>query len=381
MVDDEPNVLDGFRRALRGRLNVITAASGAAGLVLAQRALDEGEPYQVVVSDMMMPAMNGVEFLGRARDLDPDAVQLLLSGQADLESTIAVVNSGNLFRFLTKPCSSQDLEQALNGAIEQHRLVMAERALLDSTLGGAVEVLTELLTMASPEAFTRTERVRVLIDLVSATLDIRNWELRLASMLSQIGLIAVPPEMLLRALTGGQLSDEERDVYLSHPQTARRLLERIPRMEQVARWVGDQPVQGVHPPDKPEIHPAPKLTRDDPDMPRLVFRATLSYLATLDTNGLSGVSLRLLAGTGEYPRSLLEALRMAASALAPMGILHELTVDQVRPGMLLDADVRTRTGMILMRKGERVTEAVAMQLSNFARTVGVHEPIMVLVGV
>jgi CheY-like chemotaxis protein len=381
MVDDEPNVLDGYRRALHGRLRVVTAGSGVAGLAEVQQAIDEGLPFPVVVSDMMMPSMNGVEFLERARALDPDAVQLLLSGQADLESTIAAVNGGNLFRFLTKPCATPELEQALTAAIEQHRLVFAERDLLERTLGGAVDVLTELLSMSSPDAFTRTERVRTLIELVAATLDVEDWRLPLAAMLSQIGCIAVPPEVLQRAHTGGELTAEERDVYLSHPQTAQRLLERIPRLEDVAVWVGNQPVEGLHPAGKPVSHRANEPARNDPDLPRLIFRASLSYLATLDANGLSGVAMRLLEVSGEHSQMILGALKMAATALAPQGILHELTVHQVRPGMLLDADVETITGMTLVRKGERVTEAVAMRLTNFAKTVGVREPIMVLVGV
>jgi CheY-like chemotaxis protein len=381
MVDDEPNVLDGYRRALHGRLRVVTAGSGAAGLAEVQQAIDQGTPFPVVVSDMMMPTMTGVEFLGRARAMDPDAIQLLLSGQADLESTITAVNSGNLFRFLTKPCATPDLELALTAAIEQHRLVFAERALLERTLGGAIDVLTELLSMSSPEAFTRTERVRTLVTLVSAHLQIDDWRLPLAAMLSQIGCIAVPPDVLARARTGAELSDDEREVYLSHPQTAERLLARIPRLEDVARWVGDQPVQALHPAGKPVSRRAIEPSRDDPDLARLVFRATLAYLATLDASGLSGVAIRLLAASGEHPQFVLDALKRAADALAPQGILHELTVNQVRPGMMLDADVETLTGMTLVRKGERVTEAVAMRLANFAKTVGIREPIMVLVGV
>jgi hypothetical protein len=260
-------------------------------------------------------------------------------------------------------------------------LVFAERALLANTLAGAVDVLTELLSMSSPEAFTRTERVRTLVTLVAAHLEIDDWRLPLAAMLSQIGCIAVPPDVLARARTGAELTPDEREVYLTHPQTAQRLLERIPRLEDVALWVGDQPVQALHPAGKPSVHRAIEPRLDDPDLPRLVFRATLAYLATLDSNGLSGVALRLLGASGEHPQLVLDALKRAAAAIAPQGILHEMTVEQVRPGMLLDADVETLTGMTLVRKGERVTEAVAMRLTNFAKTVGIREPIMVLVGV
>jgi CheY-like chemotaxis protein len=384
MVDDEPNVLDGYRRTLHGRFSVVTAGSGAEGLTLAQQAMNQGSPFPVVVSDMMMPGMNGADFLGRARKIDPEAIQLLLSGQADLESTISAVNNGKLFRFLTKPCDSGDLELALNAALEQHRLVHAERDLLERTLTGAVDVLTELLSMASPEAFTRTERVRIVVDGAAEILGVEDWQLPLATMLSQIGCIAVPGDVLHRARTGGELTDDERDVYLSHPQTALRLLERIPRLEQVALWIGDQPVRPPGTAVTPDDWQAPpaRVTAGQPaQLSETLLRAGVAFLAALDATGNVAKALEQLSKSGHYPAPVIDALDEAAGALAPQGIRRELTVEQVRPGMLLDADVETKTGMTLVRKGERVTEAVAMRLENFSRTVGVTEPIVVLDGV
>ncbi len=379
MVDDEPNILDGYRRALHGRFTVVSAGSGAEGLTIAKQAFNQGTPFPVVVSDMMMPTMNGAEFLGRARQIDPDAIQLLLSGQADLESTITAVNKGKLFRFLTKPCAAADLELALTAALEQHRLIGAERELLKLTLSGAVSVLTELLSMASPEAFTRTERVQTVVNGAAAILGIEDWQLPLAAMLSQIGCIAVPGDVLHRARTGGDLTAEERDVYLAHPQTALRLLERIPRLEQVARWVGNQPVR---PPGMSTVsNDWHAMAGSSPDLSETLLRAGIAFLAAVDATGNADKALAQLTQSGHYPAQVLDALDEAATALAPQGVRREVTVAQIQPGMLLEADVETLIGMTLVRKGERITEAVAMRLENFAKTVGVQEPIIVLVGV
>jgi CheY-like chemotaxis protein len=380
MVDDEPNVLDGYRRALHGRFTVVSAGSGAEGLTLAQQAVNQGIPFPVVVSDMMMPNMNGAEFLGRAREIDPEAIQLLLSGQADLESTITAVNNGKLFRFLTKPCAASDLESALSSALEQHRLVHAERELLNHTLNGAIGVLTELLQMASPEAFTRTQRVQTVVDGAAAILGVEDWQLPLASMLSQIGCVAVPGDVLHRARTGGELTGDELDVYLAHPQTAGRLLERIPRLEQVARWVGNQPVRSPgHGTVTDDWHAT--AAGSSTDLSETLLHAGIAFLATLDATGNAEKALAQLAQSGHYPPQVLDGLDEAAAALAPQGVRREIKVSQVLPGMLLEADVETLIGMTLVRKGERITEAVAMRLENFAKTVGVQEPIIVLDGV
>jgi CheY-like chemotaxis protein len=379
MVDDEPNVLDGYRRALHGRITLVTATSGAEGLTLVQQASEAGDPFAVVVSDMMMPTMNGAEFLGRAHTIEPDAIQLLLSGQADLESTIAAVNNGSLFRFLTKPCATPDLEKALAAALEQHRLVRAERDLLERTLAGAVDVLTELVSLSSPEVLSRTERVRTIVATAAAELELDDWRLPLAAMLSQIGCMAVPDDVLERARNGIELSPDELEVYLSHPTTGRQLLERIPRLEDVARWIGNQPVR---PPGQGAAdrawQEAPPGTSTEPA--EVMLRTAIVLLATLDETGHLGRAVHQLEKTGRYPGPVLTALGDAATGLATLGTLRELSIDQVRPGMLLDADVVTKTGMTLVRRGERISEAAAMRLANFARTVGVQEPIMVMDG-
>jgi CheY-like chemotaxis protein len=380
MVDDEPNILDGYRRALHGRFQLVTANSGADGLAVVQHAVELGTPFSVVVSDMMMPTMNGADFLGQVKAIDPDAVQLLLSGQADLNSTIAAVNQGNLFRFLTKPCAAPDLELALNAAIEQYRLIQAERELLERTLYGAVGVLTDLLSLSSQEALTRTERVRGLIDRAAAELGITDWRLPLASMLSQVGCVAVPGDVLERARTGSVLDHDELEVYLAHPQTARQLLERIPRLEDVASWVGAQPIRPPTAAVESTDWAAPEPGAQ-PEPAELLLHAGIALLATLDATGHLARAVYLLTQTGHYPAEMMTALAESAKHLAPQGMLREFTVAQIRPGMLLDSDIQTVTGLTLVRRGERLTEAASLRLANFARTVGIKEPIYVMTGV
>ncbi len=126
-VDDEPNVLEGVSLHLHRRYEVVTATSGAAGLA----ALEKDGSIAVVMSDMRMPQMDGAQFLSRVRTGHPNAVRLLLTGQADMQSAIAAINEGQIFRFLTKPCPPAQLLGAFEAAIEQHRLLVAERILLE----------------------------------------------------------------------------------------------------------------------------------------------------------------------------------------------------------------------------------------------------------
>jgi hypothetical protein len=227
---------------------------------------------------------------------------------------------------------------------------------------------------------SRSERVRTIVEAAAAELEIDDWRLPLAAMLSQIGCMAVPDDVLERARTGIELSPDELAVYLSHPQTGRQLIERIPRLEEVARWIGDQPVrppgQGAN---MSAWQEAPPGTNTEPA--EVLLRTAIALLATMEETGHLGRAVHQLEATKRYPEPVLTALGDAATGLAMQGTLRELSVDQVRPGMLLEADVVTKTGMTLVRRGERISEAAAMRLANFARTVGVQEPIMVMDGV
>lgn len=369
LVDDEQRILDALRRTLRSRFTIETAASGPEGLQILQDSLTQPEPIGVVVSDMMMPGMNGAEFLARAREIAPDAVRMVLSGQADLSSTIAAVNNADLFRFLTKPIEPAALTTALEAGLRQHELVIAERELLRSTLTGAVDVLVETLALASPLAYRRTARVRMLLTTVASTMGLADdWRLHVAAMLSQVGCIAVPAPVLEKVEKGAVLSPEDRRMYLGHPELAQQLLGRIPRLEEVADWIGGQVS------DIDELTPGPRE-----DSAHACFAAVSAFLAGYDVGlGLREIGRRL-DESGRFDEPLIAAVLDAAQVLTPKGTPEEVKVAQIKPGMVLDQDVTTTTGLVLVRKGERVSEVLARRLQNFALSVGVQEPIKVLV--
>jgi len=216
LVDDDANVLAGYERSLRRKFSVRTAQSGDRGLSL----LEEEGPFSVVVADMQMPGMNGVQFLRKAQDKAPDSVRLMLTGNSDQQTVADAVNQGHVFSFLTKPCAADALESALENAIRQYRLVMAEKELLEQTLNGSVNLLTDILSMVDPDAFGRAEHLRDEVKTVAAWFrSTRKWELELAGMLSQIGFVAIPPSVLAKAR--GRSIDWRRKGY-AHARTGNR---------------------------------------------------------------------------------------------------------------------------------------------------------------
>ena len=97
-VDDEPAVLEGYKRALHKEFQPDTAVGAQEALT----TIAKNGPYAVVVSDMRMPDMDGVQLLSRISTISPTTVRVMLTGHADLQSAIGAVNEGRIFRFLTR---------------------------------------------------------------------------------------------------------------------------------------------------------------------------------------------------------------------------------------------------------------------------------------
>jgi diguanylate cyclase (GGDEF)-like protein len=141
LVDDEVNVLQAYRRAFHKRFKLHTASSG-------QEALDmitADGPYAVVVSDMRMPGMNGIELLQKLRTITPHTVRIMLTGNADQKTAVEAVNSGQVYRFLNKPCSIETMAEALQDALTLYDQTASERE-RNSQNAQAVEELSKRLS-------------------------------------------------------------------------------------------------------------------------------------------------------------------------------------------------------------------------------------------
>jgi putative nucleotidyltransferase with HDIG domain len=129
-VDDEPRVLDGLRQSLRSKRKVWDMAFAKDGPAALQE-LGRAE-FDIVISDMRMPGMDGAELLGRVAALQPQAVRIVLSGQMD--ELAAARAAGVAHRFLAKPCESETLAEAISRALELKQLLASER--LRECMGG-----------------------------------------------------------------------------------------------------------------------------------------------------------------------------------------------------------------------------------------------------
>lgn len=365
-VDDEPHVVEGLRLNLGRRFEVVTATRGADGLEVLARHPD----LAVVLSDMRMPGMNGAEFLACARRARPDATRLLLTGQADLESAIAAVNEGHLFRFLTKPCPPPLLLQAVEAAVEQHRLVTAERELLEQTLRGSIKALCDVLALANPGSFGRATRLkRAVAELATRVGFEGRWLVEVAAMLSQLGQVALPEGLAERALAGQPLSDDEAKQVAQAPRLSRQLLADVPRLERVREVLAglEEPRRGSCAVD-PESRPVERATE--------LLRVALDFDALLAAGNSPGFAVKALAAReGRYDPELLAALVELHGGGAGEEV-REVGLSALRLGMVFAEDVRLTTGALLLARGNEVTPGL-LERVKFWRQGSVREPVRV----
>ena len=368
LVDDEAAVLQGYQRLLRGEFTIDTAIGGAGALV----ALANNGPYAVIVSDMRMPQMDGVELLSKIKATYPDTVRIMLTGNADVQTAAKAVNEGSIFRFLTKPCSKELMATTLTAALMSYRLVTAEKQLLEHTLSGSVQVLTEVLSLVNPAAFGRGARARRYIHHIVTRLSLgSHWKFDVAAMMSQLGCVALDPDTIERVYGGQELSSQDKARYDSHPLIARDLLSKIPRMEPIAWIVAHQ--------NKPIAVEGDIADRDKADM-RLgaqILQVALGFDDLL-RKGLSRVeaATRLARQHRGLDARIFEALVELEPETADKQV-RRLPIDQLVPGMIVEEDIRTGAGVLVVAKGQEVTSPLILRLKNFRASQAIEDAVQV----
>jgi response regulator RpfG family c-di-GMP phosphodiesterase len=369
-VDDEPYILEGLAQTLRRAYDVVGAGDGKAALDLLAR----DPSVAVIVSDMRMPVMDGAAFLAKARVVAPDATRILLTGQTELEAAIAAVNEGRIFRFLTKPCAPVALLASMEGAVQQHRLVTSERVLLEQTLRGSIQMLTEVLALAAPGIFGQAMRIqRHARDLATKVPGAKAWPIEVAAMLSQVGLVALPPAVIDKIQEGKALAQSEQQAFDRIPSVAEKFIAGIPRLDEVRAALKLQRA----PFDGAGAAPGTPRGKDLPLGARI-----LAIVCDFDRSEASGLEPALAIDTmrgrrGRYDPELLDLFGTTLGATPAIEVV-EVAARQVRSGMTFLEDVRTQTGMLLVARGHEVTPNLLERFHNFPPGF-VREPIRVAV--
>ncbi len=341
LVDDEVNITNSFRRTLRNHVKLEVANSG-------QEALEKfaEKQYSVVVSDMKMPGMSGLELLEKIKSQSPDTVRMMFTGNSDQKTAVDAVNIGDIFRFINKPCSPQDLLAHLKAAQKQYDLVMAEKVLLNKTLKGVISVLTEVIRMVNPEQTQYSNRVISHMQNLARAAGMKpHWSFEPMVELSQLGYILFPDK------TSDNPVPSTSGLQLHAPELAADLIKKIPRLESIGRAILYQSKcfngEGL---------PMDDIAGKDIPLGARMLKITCDY-ARLEGQKTSTLEAKeqMQASAEHYDPDLLTAFfkYLDANTTQIKVDLISLTTE-----MIIEEELFTDRGQLVATKGQRVTEAL-----------------------
>lgn len=406
-VDDEPGILSALRRLFRQfGYRILVAESGAQGL-----AEMEKTPVDLVISDMRMPEMDGAAFLRQVRQRWPEAVRILLTGYADVTSTIAAINEGEIYRYISKPWDDNEIVNVVREALERQKLESENRRLtaliqtqndelknlnasleqkvaertselqqalsfVEQTHGElkkafltSVQVFAGLIELRSGPGGSRLaghgRRVADMARTVAQRLGMPDTEVQnitLAGLLHDIGKLGLPDELLGKPYN--TLTQDQRAMVMKHPVIGQNILIAIEKFKEAAVVVRHhhECFDGNGYPDRLAGIAIPQGSRilcvvndyDSLQMGTLVQRPlrpeeAQDYL--IDNRGKRydpKVVDTFIKVLAETPKS--------GPIEVPLRTMH------LKAGMVLSRDLAHRDGYLLLAKGSALTADVIGQL-------------------
>jgi response regulator RpfG family c-di-GMP phosphodiesterase len=367
VVDDNPANLKLLEDMLRQRGYEVS--SFPRGRLALDAAIQD--PPDLILLDINMPEMNGYEVCERLK-CDPRVAGIpviFLSALNATEDKVKGFRSGGV-DYVSKPFQFEEVQARVETHLKLRRAQQAEHHLLEKTLNGAVSGLWELVQMTSPVLAARSQAIRDLVVWITRKLAMDSpWQYELAATLCLVGCITLPDDVFERSYVGDDLSTDERQVFGTHPQTAARLLSKIPRLEVVAEIIRRQQA----PDEGPSL---PEQVRSGARMLHLALEVD----RRLSRGAAIGPVLQQLKMSPErFDRRMLDAL--VGYCAKPTEFQHRtVRIDELRSGMILEQDVWSNNGnLLILKEGTVLTETWIERLGNFekCRRVGASVPVRV----
>jgi response regulator RpfG family c-di-GMP phosphodiesterase len=361
IVDDEPaNVLLLERTLERGGYSQVVSTDDGREVA----ALVESFAPDLLLLDLHMPNHDGfavLEELGPVLESGFFPV-VVLTADVTREAKELALSLGAL-DFLTKPLDTTEVLLRIRNLLQTRALHLSERVLLEQTLEGSIEALTEILAMVNPAGFSRAARAKRLVrDLVAHLGREPAWEVEVAALLSQVGVVTLAPETVDKLYLGKSLTHSETVAAARLPEIAAGLVSRIPRLDGVAEILAHQNLR----------YDGRSVTGTAPRGAAIPWGARvlrlLLDLDVLESRGIppQAVMETIRQRTGWYDPELVAALAEMREIELKKQHVVEIELREVSSGMLLAEDVITVTGMLLVARGQQVTPRLVERLLSSA---------------
>jgi response regulator RpfG family c-di-GMP phosphodiesterase len=362
IVDDEQATLNLFSSVLEDHylVDAVTSAEQALELVRQQSG------YSVVIADVFLPGVSGIEFLAQCARISPDTVRIALTGDPGRETVVDSVNYANVFRFVSKPIHIKTLQELIESALKHFESQRFEREMMETTVRTSVNLLLEVLATLDPASFELSQRLRGSVRLFARNLKLPNvWELELAASLARIGIVALPQAIPRKLAREFPLSARELELLGQVPELGARLLKPVSRMERVAQAIRYQAKNY----DGSGL-PSDSVARAQIPLGARILRIFMDR-AAMEVDGVAGEDAyeAMSARKGVYDPTLLEASFLhfpnyILSAVSADKEVRLVSAEELRPDTTLVTEVRTTERLLLVAAGTQLTPLIVQRIQT-----------------
>lgn len=408
LVDDEEAVLTVLGEILRSHGYEVTTASDATQAVEILRK----DFFAVILSDQRMPKMTGLEFLANAKELQPNASRILLTGVLDLGTIIEAINKGEIYRFIVKPWLREELLVALQNGAHRYQLLCRNAALQANTMAmneklatlnqslqkqiareaeqnhqleklnealrknlqSSVQLCVQTMRTFYPSLGAQAKRVVELCKVMAEELKLapdQRQVLEISGWLHDIGLMGVPRELIKQwRRAPASLNDAEQTLIERHPIWGQELVGFIDQLENVGTVIRahHERFDGKGYPDRLERDQIPWLGR--------LLSVAVSYAESPLPASEAVAEIQRQSGSAFDPEAVRLFLRCCPSATVPRRE-RQVLLAELRPGMVLAKGIYTANGLLLMPEGQALNPSYIDKLLNHHRVNPIRQTLLV----
>jgi response regulator RpfG family c-di-GMP phosphodiesterase len=408
IVDDEEIVLVALRETLlRAGYQVSTAPDPLPALEILQT-----EQFAVIISDQQMPSMTGLDFLTRAKQIQPDASRMLITAVLSLDTVIDAINRGEIYRFIIKPWLREELLVTVQNAVQRYELLCKNSSLqattlamndkltqlnrqlelqvdrvaeqneqlcrlneaLEQNLNRSVELCVQVIQTFYPTLGNQGRRAfevcRSMAEVLNMPVDQRQI-LEMSAWLHDIGLIGVPRHIIRKWQNEPtELDDAERALIEHHPILGEELASFVHHLEGVGALIRShhERFDGLGYPDKLSGDKIPWLAR--------LLAVAVSFAESQFDQEEAVQSVRFASGTAFDPEAVRVFVRAIPKAAIPRKE-REVLLSELTPGMILAKGIYTPSGLLLIPEGQQLSATYIDKLLNHNRINPINQSLVV----
>ncbi len=354
VVDDESSNIDLLQATLKSNYKIKAAINGLKALEIARGK----QKPDLILLDLKMPGLSGHDVCFELKQ-DPktkDIPVIFITASDELRDEAIGLKLGAV-DYITKPFNPLIVKTRIKNHLELQHSRQQLKIALQKTLLGSVRMLTDMLSLANPNAFTRSQRLKKLMRESCKALEIKDaWRYEVAANLSQVGCSQIPSSILGKYNKGDELSHAEKVIFKAHPKQTAAMIAHIPHLESCGKMIAQLEL----------LDQAHQVTKNS-KIADVLLQIIISY-DELKTQGLS-TSQALTKLSSYCPDTIIQTIADVEEKLRKQS--RPVAINELREGMIVVSAIFTSDDVVLIPQDTPLTNVLIKRLNqNWRQWIG-----------